>query len=71
MICTTAPDRTPVCGFDPGCEGFFWLAGQGGYGVQTAPALGKLTAQLCLGETPGIPSPTVEAVAPARFAAMA
>ena len=66
-----APDRTPVCGFDPACEGFFWLAGQGGYGVQTAPALARLTSQLCLGEAPDLAPPTVEAVAPARFAAMA
>ena len=41
-----APDRTPVVGHDPECEGFFWLAGQGGYGVQTAPALSRLTADL-------------------------
>ena len=30
-------DKTPVCGFDPLADRFFWLAGQGGYGVQTAP----------------------------------
>jgi len=33
------PDGVPVCGFDPQASGFFWLAGQGGYGIQTAPAL--------------------------------
>jgi D-arginine dehydrogenase len=43
---TFAPDRTPVCGFDPRTEGFFWLAGQGGYGIQTSPALARLTARL-------------------------
>ncbi|MEM9146459.1 MAG: FAD-binding oxidoreductase [Pseudomonadota bacterium] len=39
-------DKTPVVGFDPGTEGFFWLAGQGGYGIQTAPALARTTAAL-------------------------
>ncbi|MFV3314649.1 NAD(P)/FAD-dependent oxidoreductase [Pseudomonas sp. NY15374] len=42
-----SPDRTPVAGFDPFAEGFFWLVGQGGYGIQTAVALGRLTAALC------------------------
>ena len=39
-------DRTPVVGWDPGVPGFFWLAGQGGYGIQTAPAMGRLAAAL-------------------------
>jgi len=43
-------DRSPVVGFDPLAEGFFWLAGQGGYGIQTAPALARLAAALVLGE---------------------
>ncbi len=43
-------DRTPVAGFDPRQPGFFWLAGQGGYGIQTAPALSRLAAALVLGE---------------------
>ena len=43
---TFAPDRTPVIGFDPRAEGFFWLAGQGGYGVQTAPGISALVAAL-------------------------
>src|SRR3546814_16580128 len=46
---TFAPDRTPVVGFDPAAEGFFWLAGQGGYGIQTAPALSRLAAALLTG----------------------
>jgi D-arginine dehydrogenase len=41
-----APDGTPVVGFDPQAEGFFWLIGQGGYGIQTAPALSQLAAAL-------------------------
>jgi D-arginine dehydrogenase len=43
---TFAPDRSPVAGFDSTAEGFFWLAGQGGYGMQTAPALSRLAGQL-------------------------
>ncbi|TPL88771.1 FAD-binding oxidoreductase [Mesorhizobium sp. B2-3-12] len=39
-------DKTPAVGWDSQVEGFFWLAGQGGYGIQTAPALGQLTAGL-------------------------
>jgi D-arginine dehydrogenase len=45
---TFAPDRLPVVGFDPVIEGFFWLAGQGGYGIQTAPAMAELAAALLL-----------------------
>ena len=44
-----APDRLPVYGFDPACDGFFWFAGQGGFGIQTAPAAARLGAQLLLG----------------------
>ncbi len=39
-------DRGPVIGFDNKAQGFFWLAGQGGFGVQTAPAAGRLAAAL-------------------------
>ena len=42
-------DRTPVVGFAPDAPGFFWLAGQGGYGIQTAPAMGELAAALVRG----------------------
>lgn len=45
-----APDREPVIGFDPKAEGFFWVAGQGGYGIQTAPAAGRLVAALITGK---------------------
>ena len=44
-----APDRLPVYGFDPDCAGLFWFAGQGGFGIQTAPAAARLAAQLLLG----------------------
>jgi D-arginine dehydrogenase len=42
-------DRTPVAGFAPDAPGFFWLAGQGGYGVQSAPALSRFAATQVLG----------------------
>ena len=45
-----APDRLPVYGFDASAEGFFWFAGQGGFGIQTAPAAARLGAQLLLGQ---------------------
>ena len=44
-------DKTPVVGFAPDAPGFFWLAGQGGYGIQTAPAMGELAAALVRGLT--------------------
>ena len=47
-------DKTPVVGFDPAAPGFFWLAGQGGYGFQTAPAMGRTAAALVSGS--GIPA---------------
>ena len=45
-----APDRLPVYGFDPVVPGFFWAAGQGGFGIQTAPAAAAMAAALLLGE---------------------
>lgn len=64
---TFAADRTPVVGFDPAAEGLFWLAGQGGYGVQTAPALAALTEALVIGSDPGLAAPILSALAPERF----
>lgn len=46
---TFAHDRVPVAGFAPDAEGFFWLAGQGGYGLQTAPAMSAATEALITG----------------------
>ena len=43
-------DKCPVAGFSAEVPGFFWLAGQGGYGIQTSPALGELAAALVLGK---------------------
>lgn len=55
---TFAPDGVPVAGFDPDHPGFFWLAGQGGYGIKTAPALGQFTAALVTAQSaPPEPAP--------------
>lgn len=55
---TFAPDRTPVVGYDPRAEGFFWFAGQGGYGIQIAPGMAWL-ARALLADEP-LPDPLVE-----------
>lgn len=46
---TFAPDHSLVGGFDARAPGFFWVAGQGGYGIQTAPAMGEACASLARG----------------------
>lgn len=48
---TFAPDRGMKFGFDPEAPGFFWCVGQGGMGIQTAPAASLLCASLIRGET--------------------
>ena len=64
-------DKNLVVGHDPKVEGFFWLAGQGGYGIQTAEAAGRLAASLALGK--GLPTDIAAlgvseaALSPARF----
>ena len=64
-------DRTPVVGFDAIAKGFFWLVGQGGYGIQTAPALGRLAAALAQGQQ--VPADIAEfgveaaSLSPSRF----
>lgn len=60
-----APDRLPVYGFAPGQAGFFWFAGQGGFGIQTAPAAARLAAGLILGRAGGEVDPAP--YSPARF----
>ncbi len=42
-------DKSPVVGMEPGLDGFCWCAGQGGYGIQTAPGMGRATAALATG----------------------
>ena len=46
---TFTADRTPAAGFDPQAPGFFWLAGQGGFGLQTAPAMAEAVEALITG----------------------
>lgn len=44
------PDDELVGGYDPAAPGFFWLAGQGGYGIQTAAAMGQACSAILLGQ---------------------
>lgn len=60
-----APDRLPVYGFDPAADGFFWFAGQGGFGIQTAPAAADVALRLLLGQAAGTVDPAP--YTPARF----
>ncbi len=46
---TFAPDRQPVVGFAPDAPGFFWLAGQGGFGLQTSPVIAEAAGSLICG----------------------
>jgi len=70
-----APDRNPVIGFDPHVEGFFWLAGQGGYGIQTSFGAALLAAALLEGGA--VPASLTDLgldpaeLSPSRFAAQA
>ena len=61
------PDRSLAFGWDRGAEGFFWSVGQGGYGIQTSPAAGRLVADLIAGRDPGEAAKIVAAVDPTRF----
>ena len=60
-----APDRLPVYGFEPGSPRFFWFAGQGGFGIQTAPAAAELAAGLLAGSSRGPIDPAP--YSPVRF----
>ncbi|MFN0193046.1 MAG: NAD(P)/FAD-dependent oxidoreductase [Aestuariivirga sp.] len=66
-----AADGNPVCGYDAVAQRFFWLAGQGGYGIQTSPALSLLAAALV--DDGEVPKPIADEgfdllnVLPARF----
>jgi D-arginine dehydrogenase len=64
-----APDRLPVYGYDVATEGFFWFAGQGGFGIQTAPAAARIAASLITGASPhtSVVGIDVARYAPARF----
>ena len=62
-----APDHTLVVGADKAMPSFFWLAGQGGYGFQSAPAASRLVADLVLGRKPALDADVVQALSPWRF----
>lgn len=70
---TFAPDRDPINDFDADVEGFYWLAGQGGFGIMTSPAMGRIAAGQILDG--GIPDDlaqlglTIDALSPSRFRA--
>lgn len=64
---TFAPDRALVIGPDPKHPGFFWHAGQGGSGFQTAPAASQLAADVLAGRTPEIGQAIADQLSPARF----
>jgi D-arginine dehydrogenase len=68
---TFAPDRHPVAGFAPDAEQFFWLAGQGGFGLQTSPAMARIVASLIAGEPWPIADVSPEELSPDRFARQA
>jgi D-arginine dehydrogenase len=64
---TFAPDRKPVAGFDPQADGFFWLAGQGGFGLQTSPVMAQVAASLIAGAPWPLNEVSSEELHPGRF----
>ena len=64
---TFTPDGSLAFGWDSRVEGLFWCAGQGGYGIQTAPAAGRFVADLVLGRDPGEAAALAPVVSPTRF----
>ena len=65
------PDRSLAIGESREAPGFFWMVGQGGYGIQTSPAAGRLLAALVAGDMPDDLAPIVPMVDPNRFAKVA
>jgi D-arginine dehydrogenase len=64
---TFTADRHPAAGFAPDADGFFWLAGQGGFGLQTSPAMAAIASSLIAGAAWPVPGVTAEELSPARF----
>lgn len=64
---TFAPDRSLVIGKDTGAEGFYWLAGQGGYGFQTCAAAAAHLAALIGGRDPALGPELSAGLSPDRF----
>jgi D-arginine dehydrogenase len=66
---TFSPDSIPVVGEDPHIRGFFWLAGQAGFGIESSPAIGQIAADLIArGATDRFDA---SILSPARFSAAA
>jgi len=61
------PDHHPAVGFAPDAEGFFWLAGQGGFGLQTSPAMAQVAASLIAGVRWPVADIAPEQLGPGRF----
>jgi D-arginine dehydrogenase len=64
---TFSADGSLAFGWARDVEGFFWCVGQGGYGIQTSPAAGRLCADLILDREPGAATDIIAAIDPARF----
>jgi D-arginine dehydrogenase len=68
---TLAPDGAPVCGFDPDADGFFWLVGQGGTGIQSSPGAAAYATSMIMSGAPDEVSAALNvdpaALSPARF----
>lgn len=62
-----SPDRALVLGPDPETPSFIWVAGQGGYGFQTAPAASQLVADVVAGRPPELDAAAVAGLRPERF----
>jgi D-arginine dehydrogenase len=67
---TFTPDGSLAFGWDKHVENFFWCVGQGGYGIQTAPAAGRFVADLVLGRDTGSAIALMPFVTPGRFPGM-
>ena len=61
------PDRRPAVGFASDAEEFFWLAGQGGFGLQTSPAMARIAASLVAGDPWPVADVSAGELSPARF----
>ncbi len=66
---TFTPDHNLAFGWDRDAPGFFWCVGQGGWGIQTSPAAGRLVADMIAGRDPGPAGRILAAIDPRRFAA--
>jgi D-arginine dehydrogenase len=64
---TFAPDRRPVAGPASGADCLFWLAGQGGFGLQTAPMMASVAESLIAGTPWPIGAVTPDELSPGRF----